>query len=59
MAVEIETRSASVALARFPDPAPSRTIGMIWRRSTPLAGQLRDLAEIVRRAAVAPTGRAG
>jgi LysR family hydrogen peroxide-inducible transcriptional activator len=51
MAVGIETRSADVAVARFPDPAPSRTIGMIWRRSTPLAEQLRDLAEIVTGAA--------
>ena len=51
MAVGIETRSADVALARFAPPAPSRTIGMIWRRSTPLAGQLRDIAEIVKRAA--------
>ncbi|MFW5641565.1 MAG: LysR substrate-binding domain-containing protein [Roseicyclus sp.] len=51
MAVEVETRSAHVALARFPPPAPSRTIGMIWRRSTPLADQLRELAGIVKGAA--------
>lgn len=47
MAVPVETRSASVALARFPAPAPSRTIGMIWRRSSPLASRLMGIAESV------------
>ena len=51
MAVPVETRSAPVAVAQFPDPAPSRTIGMIWRKSTPLAPQLDELAALVRRAA--------
>lgn len=51
MAVPVETRSAEVSVARFPEPAPQRTIGMIWRRSTPLSGQLGDVSEIVRRAA--------
>lgn len=44
MAAEIETRSADVALHRLPDPRPSRMIGLVWRRSNPLAGQLSDLA---------------
>src|SRR5262245_29362147 len=34
MAVAVETRSASVSVARFKDPQPSRTIGMIWRKTT-------------------------
>jgi LysR family hydrogen peroxide-inducible transcriptional activator len=50
MAVAVETRSAEVSIARFAAPAPQRRIGMIWRRSTPLAGQLRDISEIVKRA---------
>src|SRR5215831_13933185 len=37
MAVAVETRSASVSVARFKDPQPSRTIGMIWRKTSPLA----------------------
>jgi LysR family transcriptional regulator, hydrogen peroxide-inducible genes activator len=53
MAVPVETRSADVALTRFGDPQPSRTIGMIWRRTSPLAGQLSQIAEIVRRSAEA------
>jgi LysR family hydrogen peroxide-inducible transcriptional activator len=51
MAVPVETRSASVSVGRFDDPQPSRTIGMIWRRTSPLAGQLLQLSELVRRSA--------
>ncbi|RFU14693.1 hydrogen peroxide-inducible genes activator [Rhodobacteraceae bacterium W635] len=51
MAVAVETRSADVSLARFSNPRPSRTIGMIWRRSNPMAEQLMQVAEIVRRSA--------
>ena len=50
MAVKVETRSANVAVARFPDPQPRRTLGMIWRRASPLAPQLRQIAEVVRAA---------
>ncbi len=53
MAVPVETRSAAVAIARFGAPKPSRTIGMIWRRTSPLARQLTEVAEVVRDAAVA------
>jgi len=51
MAVAVETRSASVAVARFKEPQPARTVGMIWRKTSPLAGQLRQLSEVVCRAA--------
>src|SRR6201995_4635287 len=47
MAVEVETRSAPVSLARFKNPQPSRTIGMVWRKSSPLARQLRQISEAV------------
>ncbi len=53
MAVAVETRSATVSVVRLGPPPPSRTIGMIWRRSTPLAGQLHDLAGLVRGSAEA------
>ena len=53
MAVAVETRSASVSLARFTNPQPSRTIGMIWRKTSPLAKQLLQISEVVRRAAEA------
>jgi LysR family hydrogen peroxide-inducible transcriptional activator len=51
MAVPVETRRASVSVARFSDPQPSRTIGMIWRKTSPLAGQLLELSEVVGRSA--------
>jgi len=57
MAVTVETRSAEVAVAHFPDPQPRRTIGMIWRNSSPLAKQLMQIAEVVRDTAGALPGR--
>jgi LysR family transcriptional regulator, hydrogen peroxide-inducible genes activator len=50
MAAPVEARSAPVALSRFAAPPPARTIGMIWRKTSPLAKPLREVAEIVRRA---------
>src|ERR1700760_3896765 len=47
MAVGVETRSASVSVARFRDPQPSRTIGMVWRKTSPLARQLMQISEVV------------
>jgi len=51
MAVPVETRSADVSIARFRAPEPTRRVGMIWRRTSPLAPQLHRLAEVVRDAA--------
>ena len=47
MAVPVETRSASVSVARFKNPQPSRTIGMVWRKTSPLARQLLQISEVV------------
>ena len=47
MAVDVETRSASVSVARFKSPEPSRTIGMVWRKTSPLARQLMQISEVV------------
>jgi len=51
MAVGVETRSAFVSLARFEDPQPARTVGMIWRKTSPLAEQLMELSEVVAQSA--------
>ena len=53
MAVPVETRSAPVSVAHFPEPQPARTIGMVWRRTSPLARPLMEIAETVRAAAEA------
>jgi len=49
IAVPVETRSASVSVARFESPQPSRTIGMIWRKQSLLASQLLQISDVVRR----------
>ncbi len=59
MAVPVETRSATVSVARFPAPEPGRTVGMIWRRSSPLGVQLGEIAELVRRVAGRRAGAPG
>ncbi|MGF1649185.1 MAG: LysR substrate-binding domain-containing protein [Hyphomicrobiaceae bacterium] len=51
MAVAVETRSADVSVIRFKAPEPTRTIGLIWRRTSPISPQLRRLSEDVRAAA--------
>ncbi len=48
MAVAVETRSAPVSVARFKNPQPKRTIGMVWRKTSPLARQLTQISEAVR-----------
>lgn len=53
MAVAVETQSAAVAVSRFRGVQPSRTIGMIWRRTSPLDRQLLQVADVVRLSAQA------
>ena len=48
MAVRIETRSAEVAISRFDAPRPSRTVGMVWRKSSPLTKQFMQIADVVK-----------
>ena len=50
MAIDIETRSANVSIARFGELKPQRTIGMVFRKTNPLAEQLRQIAEVIREA---------
>lgn len=49
MAVPLETRRTDVSVARFPAPCPSRTIGLVWRKSNPLGQQLMQIGAIARR----------
>lgn len=51
MAVDVETRATDVAVSRLRDPQPGRTIGMIWRKTNPLAPQLQTISEVIRQAA--------
>jgi len=47
MAVDLETRSVAVSVVRFEGLEPSRSIGMVWRKSKPLAIKLEQIAEMV------------
>ena len=50
MAVETEVRSSSVCISRLAEPRPTRTIGMVWRKTNPLSTQFARIADIVREA---------
>ena len=61
MAVAAETRRVAVDVVRLKAPQPTRTIGLIWRKGSPLAKFLKEVGEVVRRAAhgsTKPRGRA-
>ena len=47
MAIPVEVRAAPVCISRFQGTQPSRTLGMIWRKTNPLAAQFAMIAEIV------------
>ncbi|HKL45543.1 MAG TPA: LysR substrate-binding domain-containing protein [Roseovarius sp.] len=48
MAAPVETRSAEVSVVPLHAPQPTRTVGMIWRKSSPLDDQLQEIARIVK-----------
>ena len=51
MALDVETGAAAVSVARLPPPRPVRRIGMVWRKTSPLADQLAAIAERLRHSA--------
>ncbi len=51
MARAFETRSADVSLSRFNGKPPSRTIGMVWRKTNPLNDDLMALGAVIRKIA--------
>jgi len=53
MAVDIETRSSPVCVFRLAEPRPTRTIGMVWRKTNPLAAQFAEIGGIIRQVAEA------
>jgi len=48
LSVETECRRARLAVRRFAEPAPGRTIALIWRPRSPLAEPLRRIAATMR-----------
>jgi LysR family hydrogen peroxide-inducible transcriptional activator len=59
MAIETETRSAAVSVARLGAPRPERTIGLVWRKTSPLGRQFETLTDIVREAVSRPASGIG
>lgn len=55
-AVPVETRRGDLATARFSEPVPGRTIGLVFRASSGRAESYRQLAALMRD--VAPAGAA-
>lgn len=51
MARSFETRSADVSVSRFDTQPPSRTIGMVWRKTNPLSQELMEMGAIIRKTA--------
>jgi LysR family transcriptional regulator, hydrogen peroxide-inducible genes activator len=47
VAVDAELHDARVKLLRFAEPVPVRTIGLIWRRTSPRKGDFRALGKTI------------
>lgn len=58
MAVAVETRSAPVVVAQLERPRPSRTIGIVWRKSNPLSKQFEQIAEFLKQSTSSQLGLA-
>jgi LysR family hydrogen peroxide-inducible transcriptional activator len=50
MAAAVEGRAAPVAVQRLADRPPSRTVGLVWRQSDPLADRYGAVAEVLQTA---------
>jgi LysR family hydrogen peroxide-inducible transcriptional activator len=48
LAIPTESERAGLAVRAFADPAPARTLALVWRKRSPLADALRRLAVVVR-----------
>lgn len=66
MSIGIEERGRHITLVRFVDPEPSRTIGLVWRSTSPRTQDFEELGRLVTKAwndgplaAARVSGRAG
>ena len=57
VAVETEGRDDRVKLLRFAAPAPARTIGLAWRRTSPRKKDFMALGAIIRQALGKPAAK--
>lgn len=47
IAIGVEVRDERVKLLRFAEPAPGRTIGLAWRRTSPRKADFRALGQLI------------
>lgn len=50
LAVATENRRGGLAIRRFEEPVPSRTLAIVWRKSSPLSPALKEVANVFRAA---------
>ena len=50
MAVQVEGRSSDIDLVPLADPVPSRSVGLAWRKSSPLAQDFAAFGDVVKKA---------
>ena len=59
VAVDVELRNERVKLLRFDDPAPGRTVGLAWRRTSPRKADFVALGRLITETLVTRTPGAG
>ncbi|MFI5183401.1 MAG: hydrogen peroxide-inducible genes activator [Vicinamibacteria bacterium] len=57
LAVAAESRRSQIVVRRFADPAPHRTLALVWRKRSPFGPAMRPLATTLRRAYARSSGR--
>jgi LysR family transcriptional regulator, hydrogen peroxide-inducible genes activator len=50
MAIGVEERGRDITLVRFVEPEPSRTIGLVWRSTSPRTQDFEELGRLVSKA---------
>jgi LysR family hydrogen peroxide-inducible transcriptional activator len=50
MCINVEARGREIALTRFVDPEPHRTVGLAWRATSPRTDDFRELGHLIKMA---------
>jgi LysR family transcriptional regulator, hydrogen peroxide-inducible genes activator len=58
VAVDVEVRDERVRLLRFADPAPGRSVGLAWRRTSPRKADFAALGDVITETLGAPGAKA-
>jgi len=59
LAVPAESRHAALAVRPLADPRAFRTLGLVWRRTSPLGPALKKIAGVIREVAARSASQAG